>query len=249
MFARGNHDGAAALVLDSVSPKAPDIHSPTIALPSGKPGQLAAYVSNDVLFVVTDPFLSFRRKGYTKRQLDRLEVLLSTSTYTHAFVVGHLPAYPKFRHVGKSIDHFTYARDRLVRILARYNAHFIHGHDHYANLIGVEASLHIGCGTINGAYGSAVLLDTDDGRLDVRIYERFMGEGQVSPPVAFQFKKPGISAGGRPLQKRYDGGDRRFKPIHLWGSRLVPHTRPRFIEMGLMEANLEYLLDWINYFL
>jgi hypothetical protein len=250
LFARGNHDEAASLVMDFSDPFAGNTHPPPIHLPDKEPGQITAYRENDILFIVTDPFLSFSRKGYTKRQLDRLETLLSRSTYTHAFVVGHLPAFPKFRHIGKSIDHFTYARDRLVRILARYHAHFIHGHDHYANMIRVGTSLHIDCGTINGGYGSAVVIDTDAEKLGVRMYEVYMTDKLGPPQMAFQFIGSGVTIGGRrPLQGKGKGGVERFHPVHLWGSRQVPHTRPRFLEMGLMEANLEYLMDWINYFL
>jgi hypothetical protein len=159
-----------------------------------------------------------------------------------------MPAFPKFRHIGKSIDHFTFARDRLVRILARHGAHFIHGHDHYANAVRVNSSLHIGCGTINGEYGSAVIIDTDGGHLVVRFYEVGTEALQTKPQLVYQYTYENNSEKGRGLQRVWPA-DRRYHPEHLWGSNRVPPSRSQFIEMGLMEANLEYLFDWINYFM
>jgi hypothetical protein len=222
--------------------------SSPIHLPESKPGQVTAYARNGLLFVVTDPFLSFKRKGYTKRQLDRLEALLSSSTCRHAFVVGHMPAFPKYRHIGKSVDHFTHARDRLVRILACHGAHFIHGHDHYANVMRVNGSLHIGCGTINGAYGSAAIIDTEGEDLDLRFYEVGTDALPAEPVLAYQYAHEQGSEQAKGLQRVWPA-DRRYQPDHLWDSKREPPSRPRYIEMGLMEANLEYLLDWINYFL
>jgi predicted phosphodiesterase len=248
LFARGNHDKADAMVL-SFDPSLPSVaRASPVHLPEQKPGQITAYARNGLLFVITDPFLSFKRKGYTKRQLDRLEALLSSTKYARAFVVGHLPAFPKFRHVGKSIDHFTYARDRLVRILARHGTHFIYGHDHYANIMRVDASLHIDCGTINGAYGSAAIIDTDGAQLVVRFYEVGAEALQAKTQLVYQYTFEDNPEKGHGLQKVWPA-DRRYQPDHLWGSNRVPLSRSRYIEMGLMQATLEYLLDWINYFL
>jgi hypothetical protein len=249
LFAGGNHDAAAARVLDFAYPvQGSEAHTPLIHLPHPKPGQTTAYQRNGALFILTDPFLSFTRKGYTKRQLDRIEALLSSSRHTHAFVVGHMPAFPKFRHIGKSLDHFTYARDRLVEILAHHGAHFIHGHDHYANVLRVRASLHVGCGMINGDYGSAAVIDTRDGDLIVRFYEVGTEAPKAKPRLVYQYTHAAQTEKGAGLQRVWPP-DRRYQPDHLWGSIRVPPARPHYIEMGLLESNLAYLLDWINYFL
>jgi predicted phosphodiesterase len=249
LFARGNHDDAAAMVLDFSYPtQTSNARTNPIHLPDQKPGQVAAYQRDGLLFIVTDPFLSFKRKGYTKRQLDQLEVLLSSSKYTHAFVVGHMPAFPKFRHIGKSLDHFTFARDRLVEILARHDAHFIHGHDHYANMLRIKASLHIGCGMIDGAYGSAVVIDIRNGKVSIRFYEVETGVPQAKTQLAYQYVREEDPEAKSDLLKIWPS-DRPYRPDHLWGSNRTPPSRPHYIEMGLMESNLEYFLDWINYFL
>lgn len=248
LFARGNHDEAAAMALSFDPPLTSDTRTSPIHLPEQKLGQITAYTRNGLLIVVTDPFLSFKRKGYTKRQLDRLEALLSSSKYSQAFVVGHMPAFPKYRHIGKSIDHFTFARDRLVQILVRHGTHFICGHDHYANIMRVDASLHIDCGTINGGYGSAAIIDTEGGQLIVRFYELGTEDSQTKPQLVYQYTYEDNSEKERGLQRIWPA-DRRYHPDHLWGSNHIPPSRQRYIEMGLMEANLEYLLDWINYFL
>jgi predicted phosphodiesterase len=249
LLARGDHDGAAARVLDCAYPRPSNSRISPIHLPEQKPGQIRAYAHNGMLFIVTDPFLSLKREGYTKRQLDRIEALLSTSKYTHAFVIGHMPAFPKFRHIGKSIDHFTYARDRLVRILARSGALFIYGHDHYANMMRIDASLHIDCGTVNGQYGSVAIIDTGSGTIAVRYYEVFMQGQRGFPTLAFQSGKADTSTEPCTSDQKTPLNPKRYNPIHLWGSMRVPPSRQQYIEMGLMESNLEYLLDWINYFL
>jgi hypothetical protein len=248
LLARGNHDEAPEMALDFVNSVSSDSRTGPIYLPDQKPGQITAFTHNGSLFIVTDPFLSLKRKGYTKRQLDRIEALLSASRYTQAFVVGHMPAFPKFRHIGKSIDHFPFARDRLVRILAQHGAHFVHGHDHYANVMRVDTSLHIGCGTINGDYGSAALIDIHAGGMSVRFYEVGGEDLQAGVQFAYQFTLTDTIEESFTLE-RVRPDHRRYQPEHLWGSRRMPPTRPRFIEMGLMESNLTYLLDWINYLL
>jgi hypothetical protein len=248
LLARGNHDEAPAMALDFIYSVSSDSRTGPIYLPDQKPGQITAYAHSGLLFIITDPFLSLKRKGYTKRQLDRIEALLSASKYAQAFVVGHMPAFPKFRHIGKSIDHFPFARDRLVRILAHHGAHFIHGHDHYANMVRVDTSLHIGCGVINGEYGSAALIDTHDGGMIVRFYEVGREDLQTGLQFAYQFTLKDTRDEGFALERVWPD-HRRCRPEHLWGSRRLPPTRPRFIELGLMESNLAYLLDWINYLL
>jgi predicted phosphodiesterase len=247
-FAKGNHDSACAMSLDFSHPLPSATALDKIHLPNRKPGQVTAFHKNGLMFIVTDPFLSFKRKGYTMRQLNRIEALLSASKCTHAFVVGHMPAFPKYRHIGKSIDHFPHARDRLVRILAIHGAHFVHGHDHYAHLMRIEDSLHIDCGSVNGQYGSAAIIDADSGVVSIRFYEVFMQEEREYPSIAFQFMAADKFVEHCAFDRKHlniEGN----RPVLLWGSRQVPPSRQRYIEVGMMESNLEYFLDWINYLL
>jgi predicted phosphodiesterase len=247
-FARGNHDAAAAMELNAAYPMPSDSGLSPIHLPHRKPGKITAHLRKEVLFIVTDPFLSFKRKGYTKWQLDRIEALLSSSSYTHAFVVGHMPAFPKYRNIGKSIDHFPHARDRLVRILTNYEAHLIHGHDHYANLMRVDGSLHIDCGTVNGQYGSAVIIDTDSSVISIRYYEVFMNRQIPPPPLAFQYLIDTERFGLCASDKKHLSINR-YSPTQVWGSKQIPSSRQRHVEMGFFESNLGSILNWINYLL
>jgi hypothetical protein len=91
---------------------------------------------------------------------------------------------------------------------------------------------------IKGAYGSAVVIDTQGGDLVDRFYEVGTEAPQDKPRLAYQYAHEENSEAGPGLQRIWPS-DRRYQPDHLWGPNRVPPSRRRYIEMGLMESNLE----------
>lgn len=245
-IAPGNHDTEERLCGDDYFCDTLSLRYPLDRFQPSHRGTFFKYQIDDVLLIITNQFLPWRRKGYTRLQMDWIEGVLASSQYQHAFVVGHLPAFPAYRHVGESLDHYPVARDRFWDILSTHGAHYIHGHDEYFNLQYSNGSYQIDCGTVTSGYGSTVIIDIEDEELSFRFYElEQTGAGTiVSQSFAYRSAAEKNLNAMRPNNREQD-----VIPSLIWGSDRFPVSNPSALKSYAPEkkGRIESLGDWISY--
>jgi hypothetical protein len=248
IFAVGNHDMENRPCGDDYFCEQISPLYPNNAYPLSPKGTFFAYLSGDVLLIVANPFLSsFHRKGFTDRQLDWIEEKLSNGDYRHAFAIGHLPAFPLFRHVGKSLDHYPPARDRFWKILTDHQANYITGHDEYFNIQQKNGTLQLDCGTITGGYGSAIVIETGDNTIDIRCYELTNNGKGILFKLSYSYVLNVVSR--KDLAHPESQKEKSQTPRILWGSDRLPISKEKMVdktnyikERSLFIAQLNYLL-------
>lgn len=129
-FVLGNHDSPPSGDLFFQKRIAP--YYPTNGPSSAPKGTIFSFDWAECHFVVTNQYWNYPSGGYTAEQLNWLNHDLDSTKKPFRFVIGHEPAFPRFRHVGNSLDADPLMRHKFLQILSKHKVQaFFTGHVHY----------------------------------------------------------------------------------------------------------------------